>query len=70
MKNIYVVALGVMFAAGAAVADEAAPKGRDAGVGKPPPAQVEYFKPEEKTSEGSLTVAGPFIGKVGGAQPG
>src|SRR6516162_7057231 len=61
MKNIYVVALGVMFAAGAAVADEAAPKGRDAGVGKPPPAQVEYFKPEEKTSEGSVTVAGSRI---------
>src|SRR6516165_558827 len=58
MKSIWLVVLGVMFVAGAAVADEAAPKGKDAGGSKPQPAQVEYFKPEEKPSEGSLTVAG------------
>ncbi|MBV8336304.1 MAG: peptidase S10 [Alphaproteobacteria bacterium] len=50
-----------MFVAGATFADEPVPKGRDRAADKPPAAKIEAFKPEEQTSEGSVTVGGSRI---------
>jgi carboxypeptidase C (cathepsin A) len=61
MKSVCILALGVMLAAGAALAQETAPKGKDAVTDKRPPAKIESFKPQEQTSEGSVTVDGSRI---------
>src|SRR5271163_3793376 len=61
MKSLCILILGAVLAAGAAFAQETAPKGRDAVTDKRPPAKVESFKPEEQTSEGSVTVDGSRI---------
>ena len=61
MKSVCILALGVVLAAGAAFAEETAPKGRDAVADKRPLAKIESFKPEEQTSEGSVTVDGSRI---------
>ena len=61
MKSICLLTLGVMLAAGAAIADEKAPEGKDTVADKPPPAKIEHVKPEGQTSEGSVTVAGSHI---------
>ena len=61
MRATWILVLGAMFAAGAAFADEAAPKGKDPAAAKPPSAKSEPLKPEERTSEGSVTVAGSRI---------
>ena len=61
MKIICLLAFGAMLAAAAAVADEAAPKGKDAAAAKLPSAKTEHLKPEEQTSDGSVTVNGSRI---------
>ena len=61
MKSVCILTLGAMFAVGAAFADEPAPKGKDTVAEKPLPAKIEAFKSEERTSEGSVTVAGSRI---------
>jgi carboxypeptidase C (cathepsin A) len=61
MKSFCILTLGAVLAAGAAFAQETAPKGRDAVADKRPPAKIESFKPEEQTSEGSVTVVGSRI---------
>jgi hypothetical protein len=61
MKSLCILTLGAMLAVGAAFAQETAPKGRDAVADKRPPAKMETFKPQEQTSEGSVTVDGSRI---------
>ena len=61
MKSVCILAVGAIFVAGAAFADEAAPKDKGAVADKRPPAKIEAFKSEEKTSEGSVTIAGSRI---------
>jgi carboxypeptidase C (cathepsin A) len=61
MQSVWILTLGAMLAVGAAFAQETAPKGKDAVADKRPPAKVESFKPEEQTSEGSVTVDGSRI---------
>ncbi len=61
MKSISLLTLGAMLAAGAAFADETAPRSKGTGADKVPPAKIEHVKPEEQTSEGSVTVAGSRI---------
>jgi carboxypeptidase C (cathepsin A) len=61
MKSVWILTLGAMLAVGAAFAQETAPKGKDAVADKRPPAKVESLKPEEQTSEGSVTVDGSRI---------
>jgi carboxypeptidase C (cathepsin A) len=61
MKSLCILTLGAMLAVGAAFAQETAPKGRDAVADKRPPTKVETFKPQEQTSEGSVTVGGSRI---------
>jgi len=61
MKSVCILTLGAMFAVGAAFADEPAPKGKDTVAEKPLPAKIEAFKSEDRTSEGSVTVAGSRI---------
>jgi hypothetical protein len=60
-ESFCILTLGAVLAAGAAFAQETAPKGRDAVADKRPPAKIESFKPEEQTSEGSVTVDGSRI---------
>jgi carboxypeptidase C (cathepsin A) len=60
MKSICLLTFGAMLAAGAAFADDTAPKGKGPVAAKPP-AKIEHLKPEEQTSEGSVTVAGSRI---------
>ena len=61
MQSVWILTLGAMLSVGAAFAQETAPKGKDAVADKRPPAKVESFKPEEQTSEGSVTVDGSRI---------
>lgn len=60
-KGACILTLGAMFLAGAAFADEPVPKGRDRVAEKPSAPKIEALKPEEQTSEGSVTVAGSRI---------
>ena len=61
MKIVYLLTLGAMLAAAVAVADEVAPRGKGTVAAKLSPAKIEQVKPEEQTSEGSVTVAGSRI---------
>ncbi len=60
MNSAFVFLLALTLAAGAAFADDAATK-KTPAADKPPPAKIAYFKPEEQTSEGSVTVGGVHI---------
>ena len=61
MKGVWLLTLGAMLAAATAFADEAAPRGKDATAAKLPSAKIEHLKPEEQTSDGSVTVSGSRI---------
>ena len=61
MKSACILTLCAVLAAGAAFAQETAPKGRDPAADKRPPAKIESLKPQEQTSEGSVTVDGSRI---------
>jgi carboxypeptidase C (cathepsin A) len=61
MKTVSVLVLGAMLAATTAFADDLGPKDRDAAAAGPRAAKIEHAKPEEETSDGSVTVAGSHI---------
>jgi len=61
MKSVGLLTLAAILAAAPAFADEAAPKGKDTVAAKASPARIEHLKPEEQTSDGSVTVAGSRI---------
>jgi len=61
MKGVWLVTLGAMLAAATAFADETAPRGKDAAAAKLLSGKIEHLKPEEQTSDGSVTVGGSRI---------
>ena len=61
MNIVCLLTLGAMLAAAVAFADEVAPRGKGTVAAKLSPAKIEQVKPEEQTSDGSVTVAGSRI---------
>jgi carboxypeptidase C (cathepsin A) len=61
MKSASILTLCAILVVSNAFADEPAPKGKERVADKPPPAKIEALKPDEQTSEGSVTVAGSRI---------